>query len=301
MGQAAPPVGYELLGGTWGTDADQDSDADPKVGGAARYNTGNASVWFDDSAAGGNIYLQTLVSVPCTAGDLLNVSGWANGDTNAVTDAFLLGITWMDETDSFVSYSWVVVGTPVTTVDTWEFKQGVVTAPAGAYGWRLLFGKAKSNVGFNAWWDSVFVEAVRPAFFAYLSANQSCATNAQIEITGELYDYGSVFDNSSTNWSFTAPANGVYSLCAGFQIQDLPDGAYGRLYFKLNGSAWLSSGQAYSAIANGDPGGTVVAPAVYLSKGDVVKLYVAHDAGGSKNVVGGSGPYFTYFSGALLY
>ena len=63
-----------------------------------------------------------------------------------------------------------------------------------------------------------------PAFFAYLSANQSIshATTTKIEIDTEIFDTDNTYDNS-TNYRFTPGVAGKYLIFSQVMMESMPD------------------------------------------------------------------------------
>ena len=134
-------------------------------------------------------------------------------------------------------------------------------------------------------------ETLKPSFHAYLSANQSVATNTltKVSLNAELWDTDSAFD-SSTNYRFTVPSGEAGKYFIHYRVKtsniDLQERIQAVVY--KNGTAiWNSEGRNYSGVANEQ----IEAAQSYifdLSAGDYLELYGFHNEGDTQNFFGGT-------------
>ncbi len=137
-----------------------------------------------------------------------------------------------------------------------------------------------------------------PAFFAYLSANQTVAHNStsRINCNTEVVDTDSAYDNSS-NYRFTVPSGegGKYFVFGGVRPNTSTDYEYSEAYISVNGSNKLqTTGRNIgrdSRILNG---------ILDLSAGDYLELQYYQDSGGDITVSGNSTQHRSYFGAYKL-
>jgi len=281
MTQPNPPVGYSMNAGTWGTDVDHDT---------TRFKTGDSAIKFMANAQATE--LVQIVGTPVAVGDILRVSGWVNGDDTSVSG--VLGVSWYNSSDTWLSYS-PVLGAPVDAADTWEFKEGRVTAPANAAFARPVFGKDATAEAL--WWDSVFVEAVEPAFSAYLDANTSYNTTDTIVYDVEQYDFSGNYDTATG--IFTVPVDGVYIFTARLGCGGLTSGDSAVIMLQVNGSDVFGANNLYATSA-----ATIYSSFschLILAAGDTVEIVLYENHSGSVTIYGDSGSdKINSFSGAKI-
>jgi len=123
-----------------------------------------------------------------------------------------------------------------------------------------------------------------PSFHVYQSTNQSVtqATSTKIQLQTELFDFGSNFD-SSTNYQFAAPEDGVYSFSGGVGIDALPAGKLVQASIFVNGSIAQEGSTSPSWGAAAYTVAVVSIDAIELSQGDTVDLRVYHNDTGALN------------------
>ena len=162
---------------------------------------------------------------------------------------------------------------------------------------RLGSGTASSSVFLRG--DSSWATAGgdnTPAFFAYLSGDQSIADSTQTKITldTEYYDTDSAFASNK----FTVPADegGKYLFVYGIGMDNMGDGLRGILKIAVNGATqeWGTMQQWHSAASQS----TYVTASVIrtLVATDYVELYGYQTSGGSLGVQANK----TFLSGLKL-
>ena len=139
-----------------------------------------------------------------------------------------------------------------------------------------------------------------PAFYAYLSADQSIthATVTKAQFNTELFDTDNCYDNS-TNYRFTPTTAGKYALQAGVIFESVDDAKQGVMYFYKNGT-----NVGLTRMTNAKTGNfigltnTIIVDANGTS--DYFEVNVYHDHGSNINISGNTGDPRTYFSGYKL-
>jgi hypothetical protein len=139
-----------------------------------------------------------------------------------------------------------------------------------------------------------------PAFFAYLSADQSVGDSAtvKVNINSEVYDTDNCYDNS-TNYRFTPTTSGKYLVSANLEIDSgggVHDITAGYSYLYKNGSEY--------ARARFDPNADVFAfhagisvPVVMNGTTDYLEIYTYVDTtGGTQHIEGDSTVARSWFS-----
>jgi hypothetical protein len=256
MGTTYPPDGYTVGSGTWGTDIDYVVDEDCQ--------SGDGYVQFADTTPAADPFLYTEW-VPTSAGSPLLIESVLAADSKAAGNTVFVKVEWGDfEFDGMGSNT--VFDGLVTTVDTWERKSAVLTAPATARYFRLWFGK--NNTAFNAWFDSVNVTDAPKGFKATLSANQTLTGGGgKIHFDSESFDFGGVFD-STTNHTMTVQEPGLWVFTWNVFLLDVDSFIVSPV---KNGSTQL----AYTIIPDSSEvwqaGGTHVE---FLQAGDTIELQV---------------------------
>jgi hypothetical protein len=272
--------------GTWGVNIVDDS---------VQYKTGDLSVKFTGNPTGTYLLLAQNVYMPCAAGDLLRVSGWVRSAEKTGDDTAMLFINWYTDADVYVSTAFVL-NAELGAATTWEYHSAILQAPATAAKWHLNFGKVPSAE--DIWWDSVFVEAVQPAFSAYLSADQAVTSGETVIFDTEDYDYAGCYNNATG--VFTAPASGLYAFVGTVKLLNVTAGNRGVAVLSINSGSILYWGTTAYAHANGDTVLTVVThPALSLSSGDTVEVEIVHNEGADLNADGAAARY-THFAGAQI-
>ena len=133
-------------------------------------------------------------------------------------------------------------------------------------------------------------ETNAPAFRAYLSSNQSIATDTAVKINfnAEIFDTDSAFDTSNSKFTVPTGKAGKY-----FFYSQLRKGTNSSnltlVYIYVNG---VSKGYVRQTTAANNT--NQIAQTVDLSVGDYVEVY-AYDAGSSASI--SSGVQFSYFTG----
>lgn len=118
------------------------------------------------------------------------------------------------------------------------------------------------------------------------------ATNTKVQLSTEDWDTHSAFD-SATNYRFTAPVTGKYWVSGAVEM-NVSAAEVTAMIFK-NGAVYAR------AIASARSGGSatgVVTSLVDLAATDYVELYVTHNQGSDRSVIGGSDD--TYLSVSLV-
>lgn len=143
---------------------------------------------------------------------------------------------------------------------------------------------------------TVMVSGNMPAFSAYMSANQSIATNTytKVQFNTKQFDTNSNYDNV-TNYRFTPTVAGYYNITANIAGPNTAIGSCATVLYK-NGSAtwWLSilpnasgstqTGGSFLTFANGTT--------------DYFEIYVYQTAGTTQNIFSGIGG--SYFQASMI-
>jgi hypothetical protein len=167
--------------------------------------------------------------------------------------------------------------------------QGSGTITLGASGETLDLSNP-STVTLNAAMKNT------PAFFAYLSSNQTLSNDTVTKLTlnTELFDTHNAFD-SSTNYRFTVPSGhaGYYSISGQMRSNAGADFDHLNFYIKKNNTDFV-----FSKCRN-EVGETLNASAVVsLSVGDYLEIFGYHQRGSNSDISGGS--TMTFFTGHKL-
>ena len=134
-----------------------------------------------------------------------------------------------------------------------------------------------------------------PAWFAYLSSEQTIANAAvtKIALDKEFFDTDNAFDTSNNR--FTVPANkaGNYLLSASIRNKSSTDFDSFYLYIRKNGSDFLFNG-----IRSEFRETTSITAVVNLNVGDYLDIHCYNGSGAAMEIDGSDSSNFcTYFSG----
>ena len=121
-----------------------------------------------------------------------------------------------------------------------------------------------------------------PAFFAFMSANQTVAnsTATKIQINTEVVDSDGKFDTS--NYRFTPTVAGYYIIGGYFRLDSATDDAYATIYIYKNGSGYYKDVEGKFEVLTKH-----INQVVYLDTDDYVELYAQQYQGSSITVNGG--------------
>jgi hypothetical protein len=139
------------------------------------------------------------------------------------------------------------------------------------------YSKVENPQGFPDWEST--------ACSVYLTSNQSRSNEEKISLGSELYDIGSNFD-ATTNYRFTAPISGYYSVKGGVNVIGVASGKRYGFQIKKNGSdaALLMTNYA----AGTSPLYALGSKDLYLESGDYIEMFFATDGGTARDVGGSS-------------
>jgi hypothetical protein len=137
-----------------------------------------------------------------------------------------------------------------------------------------------------------------PAFYAYLSANQTIGHNAttKVNCNTEVLDTDNAYDNSS-NFRFTVPSGeaGKYFVYGAVRPNTSTDYEYSEAILRLSGTDKVSS-----TGRNIGRDSRVFAVTLDLSVGDYIELFYYQDSGGDITVSGNATSHRTYFGAYKL-
>lgn len=269
MGTTYPPDGWEVYSGTWGTEFDRD---------AAVRLSGSYSIKFEDTTPANTPYL-IQEAYPTSPGTPVLVTAVVSADSITAANHVIVAVWWYDSDDTYLDVS-MVTDAAVVASSTWETKTAVLTAPASAASYRVIIGK--TNTAFNAWFDSVESSDFPIGFRAFRASAQTInnTTATKVQFSSENFDNGSVYDNA-TNYRFTAPVSGVYSVSASaISAQTFSDGKVGTLSIYKNGAFYAydvryASGTQTMCLR-------ITEPAMVLSAGEYLEVFLYHDYGSSR-------------------
>jgi hypothetical protein len=122
-----------------------------------------------------------------------------------------------------------------------------------------------------------------PAFFAFMSANQTVpnSTATKIQIDTEVVDSDGKFDVS--NYRFTPTVAGYYIIGGYFRLDSATDDAYATIYIYKNGSAYYKDVEGKFEVLTKH-----INQVVYLDTDDYVEMYAQQYQGSSITVNGNS-------------
>lgn len=136
-----------------------------------------------------------------------------------------------------------------------------------------------------------------PAFFAYLSSDQTIAnlTDVKIQFDTEVFDTDSAYNNS-TNYRFTVPSGkaGKYSVSVSCWIDDLDDLDFGLIRVYKNGSQATNpqiQDQRYAS-GSGQNQYFNITSVMDLSVADYIEVYARHNQGADQSLKSG----YTWFT-----
>ena len=143
-----------------------------------------------------------------------------------------------------------------------------------------------------------------PAFYAELSSSQTTSDSSatKINFNTEVFDSGSVYDNS-TNYRFTPGVAGKYFVFSGLSVYGTNAFTIGQSYYYIykNGSAYASE-QHYEIDGSSNTNGSVdlyIGRVLDLDDDDYIEMYLNADvSSGSPSVQGGTGTGNSSFFGA---
>ena len=137
-----------------------------------------------------------------------------------------------------------------------------------------------------------------PAFYAFLSANQSIPNNTttKVNCNTEVLDTNGAYDNS-TNYRFTVPSGeaGYYFIHGQVRSNSASDYAFSEAILRVN-----NSDKALASGRNEDYGSRIFAVTLDLSVGDYVELFYYQDSGGSIDISGNASVHRSYLGGYKL-
>tara|TARA_E500000305_G_scaffold54765_1_gene43713 strand:- start:202 stop:858 length:657 start_codon:yes stop_codon:yes gene_type:complete len=155
--------------------------------------------------------------------------------------------------------------------------------------------------------DYSLIKATSPAFFAYLSANQTLTNNARNKLlcNTETFDSGGQYDNS-TNYRFTPTTAGKYYVFANCDIASEGQGTVNWMLNEIWKNGTSSSIRLYGYMDlrnNGGNGGNIIAAGVFDMDGssDYIEFYSYPGlASGTPTAYGNATTPQTYFGAFKL-
>lgn len=266
---------------------------------------GEDSIRFEDNTPAGDPTYIYDTSIAIEIGKPLRMSALVQASSVAAGNTVLVGVRWYDADDGYLETS-TVHNAVLPATGGWYRLAGIVDPPVGAVGARPIVQKA--NNAFYIWQDDIALEELDVSFSAYRNSTAQTLLNntvMKVEFDGEAYDYGSVYDSSSS-YQFTAPQGGTYLFVTRVQIFPAGGtfnggGSTAALYFTVNGSIYtmidhqpIPSGGSYLMLQGTEP--------IPLSLGDTVEVSAFHNDGGSPSINVQpitSSTYRSTFSGVL--
>ena len=143
-----------------------------------------------------------------------------------------------------------------------------------------------------------------PAFLARLTSHQTISddTMTKIQFNTEVFDSGSVYDNS-TNYRFTPGVAGKYFIFSGLSVYGSNAFTIGQSFYYIykNGSAYASE-QHYEIDGSSNTNGSAsfhIGRVLDLDDDDYIEMYLNADvSSGSPSVQGGTGTGNSTYFGA---
>lgn len=141
------------------------------------------------------------------------------------------------------------------------------------------------------------IQAEAVAFLVRRTTSQTISTSTvtKIQFATEVYDEGSDYD-SSTNYQFTAPYDGIYHFNANTQLDAMGSESY--IYLYVDNALYLGGHGVWTSVATDDEF-TSISADVKLTAGQVVDVRLWHNAGANRTLLGDSS-YRVWFSGHLI-
>tara|TARA_Y100001938_G_C8098972_1_gene440167 strand:+ start:3543 stop:4169 length:627 start_codon:yes stop_codon:yes gene_type:complete len=159
---------------------------------------------------------------------------------------------------------------------------------------KLTFGKGSTlgtttSMTFDT--NGIMDMPLQPAVHAHLASNQSVnnTTITKLSLATEVYDRNNDFD-SSTNYRFTAPVDGLYLAIASVHTTGT-DADNLIIYIQKNGGDLFRTRTHASASASMAANTTGIA---LLDANDYLEVFVHHNFGGATNMTGSK--EYTWFN-----
>ena len=285
-----PPDGFEInpFYGTWGIDADHNTSIANVIG--------DSCVELKSTLV--NTQLWQATSTPVAGGQPYKIKAIVQVDTVTAGNNVEIGVSWRDDSDSHLSWSTVYGPAVAPGAGTWYELSGVIESPANARGVRVY--AQKSATAMTMYVDYLALKEMPVCFHAYQDASQSLPSHAwtKIHFNQETYDYGSVYENTTT-YRFIAPSDGVYAFSAAVRPNIATANITSIIELWKNTITPIAAGDYDLTQANiRAPVLQVSAPALFLNRGDVVEVFVFHNNSPSISTTGNG--YENYFMGARV-
>lgn len=159
---------------------------------------------------------------------------------------------------------------------------------------KLTFGKGSTlgtttSMTFDT--NGIMDMPLQPAVYAHLASNQSVNNTSitKLSLASEVYDRNNDFD-SSTNYRFTAPVDGLYLAIASVHTTGTQDDNL-IIYIQKNGGDLFRTRTHASAGASMAANCTGIA---LLDANDYLEVFVHHNFGSATNMTGSK--EYTWFN-----
>jgi hypothetical protein len=282
MALTYPVDGWEVVGGTWGTDIDEDTSVHKTGGRSVKWLTAvGAELWSEEfiPIEGGKEYLGEIESKSSstTAGHIYNAR-----------------VYWYTEAKVAASTASSDIRATAVAPDTnWNIDQTIVAAPSDARYAKLRAAKAAQSFTLNL--DRFkFVRAI-PSW----SVQRDAAYNQPVTGTAVPFDTENrVVGVTHSSGLVTIAEPGFYVFSGSIRIPVIANGKLLLCSVVKNSSTVIVFGQPMynRSGVNSDVVSTVAGHA-FLGAGDTVEMYAQQSDTGAKAITAGA---WTQFSGALV-
>jgi len=277
-GLTYPPDGWDMVTGTWDTDASRGTSPIESGDYSLSFLTATTEMSSRYFAAQNTYPYQFLVR-------------WQSTGT---VDTATFRVEWHTSQGSVISTDNIAAAVSATAADTWESAQAVLTSPATAR-WARVLARLDTGAVDDMIIDRVEFQRTLHSFRAYLASSRNVGANGTWEALGadtESFDHGAWYDHSG-NERVDIAEPGLYIFGATLSMT-VADTAAGVAVY-VNGSR-VAGQTADTANVDALSGGVMLNCStgfIQLAAGDYVEAYVVgDDSAGTANITGGTAASF---------
>ncbi len=233
MALTFPPDGWEPKDGVWGVDFDENTSVKLSGGRSLEFITGGLT----------NVAIEQSDHTPAVEGDDYLVDWVIRATANAAADAMRLRIVWYDSDKVQLSFSTIFSGT-VDTINTWEKKAGVATAPANTRYFRLRLIKNNTNA-WTGYCDSANAQSAVPRWNVANASPQTLTATSwnKLQYSASTQIFGVNFDNP--NDEIDILIEGIYTINAKCLISNIDDDEPIEMAIAINGTRSKRGGKRF--------------------------------------------------------
>jgi len=283
MATTNPPDVLEMVTGTWGTDADQDSTLS---------NSGESSVQLKSTAVATKLQHRNVTMVE---GSTAYRCRWVAQESSITSGGFAIKITqYAKNKTSWLGQTTVFNG-ELSSVDAWTKQEFEFQTVPGARWVRMSVEKNAAaaysvNLDYFAMWRAA------SSFESWRSAAFSIPATSWYKLPMDIqqYDFGEIYELGFTR--FKAPYDGIWHFDARAAFTTLTAGkdvAIG-LYVVTSTGTYTYMGQSQYVVNAFDVSRSISKDLKLLS-GDTVEVSIYNGDSSTRNIL--TGHHRTYFSG----